>query len=507
MNNTYSTEYNPDVLTCLANLSSDEVFTPPHIVNQMLDMLPQELFKDKNTKFLDPATKSGVFLREIAKRLLDGLKDEIPDLQQRIDHIFQRQLYGIAVTEMTSLLSRRSVYCSKYPNSKYSITNFRNVEGNIIYRRVLHSWKNDRCIICGANKNEYDRPLHLENYAYEYIHSEIKELNNMKFDVIIGNPPYQLSDGGAQASAIPLYHKFVQQSKKLRPRYISMIIPSRWYAGGKGLDDFRKEMLNDTSLRKIHDFLDASDCFPNVEIKGGVCYFLWDRDNKGLCEISTHKGGSITSISTRPLLENGADVFIRYNEAIPILNKIRSFKEKSYSTIVSSRKPFGLATNFKDIRENKFENSYKIYANQKVGFVDRKYIFKGNEFLNKWKLFVPKAIGSGDSEKDWIKPIIGEPLSVCTETYIVHGPFDDKQLAENAISYIQTKFFHFLLTLKKITQDATSKVYEFIPLQDFREPWNDTKLFLKYKLTQEEINFINNLVVPSSSLSNDCEDE
>jgi len=275
MSDLYTSAYNPDVLSCLANLSNDEVFTPPHIVNQMLDMLPQELFKDKNSKFLDPATKSGVFLREIAKRLLEGLKDEIPDLQKRIDHIFQNQLYGIAITEMTSLLSRRSVYCSKYPNSKYSITSFNDVVGNIRYKRINHKFSKNKCIYCGANSLEYSRDISLENYAYELIHNtNPNEVINMKFDVIIGNPPYQLSDGGGMgSSALPIYQKFVQQSLKLKPKYLSMIIPARWYTGGRGLDDFRDLFLNDKSLRVIHDFLNEKDCFPSVTIKGGVCYW------------------------------------------------------------------------------------------------------------------------------------------------------------------------------------------------------------------------------------------
>lgn len=490
-------DYNPDVLNCLANLSNDEVFTPPVLANRMIDLLPEELFHNPKTTFLDPFCKSGVFLREIVKRLDVGLQEIIPDRQERIDHILHKQVFGIAITELTSYLSRRSVYCSKSADNKYSVSHFDKPEGNIKYHALHHTWENGKCKYCGASQSVYDRGDDAEQYAYQFIHTDNpKTLFNMKFDVIIGNPPYQLDDGGNGASAKPIFHLFVNQAKKLNPRYLSLIIPARWFAGGKGLDSFRDEMLHDDRLREIHDYNNASDCFPGVEIKGGVCFFLWDRDNRGLCDVFTHKEDNIVSQMERPLLEENCDIFIRHNNAINILKKIQQFREESFSSIVSTRKPFGFATNFSDFGTLQNPNYVKLYANQKQGFVDKKLITKNIDWVDKYKLLIPKAVGSGDMSKDWIKPILSGKNECCTETYIIIGPFENKEITQNVYSYTQTKFFHLLLGLKKITQDTTQKVYQFVPMQDFSHPWTDEMLYKKYGLTEEEIAFIESMIKP-----------
>lgn len=499
MSDFYSSMYNPDVLTCLANLSNDEVFTPPEVANRMLDMLPEEIWHDSSATFLDPACKSGVFLREIAKRLIEGLKEEIPDLQKRIDHIFHKQLYGIAITELTSLLSRRSVYCSKYPNSKYSITLFEDTSGNIRYKRIPHRWQNGKCLFCGASKSEYERGDELETHAYEWIHTiKPEEIFKMKFDVIIGNPPYQLSDGGAQASATPIYNRFVEQAKKLNPRYMTMIIPARWYAGGKGLDTFRASMVMDRRIRVLHDFINASDCFGNgVEIKGGICFFLWDRDHVGKCKVFTHTGDKTVEQNERYLQEDGNDVFIRYAEGVSILGKVQSANEKTMDEMVSSQKPFGLRT-YVHGEQKRFAGSIKLYERGGTGYVNREEITKNENWIDQPKVFISAAYNAGDSIPHQIigKPIAGEAGSACTETYIVVGPFNAPFEVDNAISYIQTKFFRFLVMLRKSSQHAASSVYAFVPQQDFSKPWTDTELYKKYGLTDDEIAFIESMIKP-----------
>lgn len=510
--NLFNAVYNPDVLSCLANLSNDEVFTPPNVVNQMLDMLPQELFRNPDTTFLDPACKTGVFLREIAKRLIEGLEPQIPDLQERIDHVFKKQIFGIAITELTSLLSRRGVYCTKYPQSEFSVTQFDDAEGNIRFRRIQHKWKNNKCVFCGASAGQYKRGEELETHAYEFIHTKKPEgIFNMKFDVIIGNPPYQMSDGGHGASAMPIYQKFIRQAKKLKPRYLTMIVPSRWFTGGRGLDNFRDEMLHDNYIRVIHDFPDASDCFPGVEIKGGVCFFLRNRDNAGLCQVNTHYGTQPVIVTERALLEKDMNIFIRDSRQIAILHKVQARNELQFSDIMSANDPFGYDVRVEnsylrvkpDYKLTPFSGSLKFYyfgwRGQGVGYIDRNTVKKGFEYIDKYKIFIPRAWGSGNTASDKLNAFIAEPGTVCTETYSVIGPFDTKVEAENVLSYIETKFFHFMVSIVKITQAAAKHVYKLVPMQDFSKASCDGELYAKYSLTKEEIDFIEASIWPDKS--------
>lgn len=503
------TLHTPDVLSCLANLSNDEVFTPPDVVNQMLDLLPQELFLNPNTTFLDPACKTGVFLREIAKRLLVGLQDKIPNLEERIDHIFHKQLYGIAITELTSLLSRRSLYCSKYPNGEYSISHFDTAEGNIRFRRIKHTWVGDKCKFCGANKS-YDRGDEKETHAYEFIHTENPEkLFNMKFDVIISNPPYQLSDGGGTgSSAMPIYQKFVEAAKRLKPRYLSMIIPARWMTGGKGLDDFREDMIHDKHFTVLHDFANAEDCFSGVDIKGGVCYFLWERDKEKMCDIYRHDNNG-TIFSQRYLVEEDDDIFIRYPQLVSIKHKVWKSKAESFETIVSSRKPYGLASDF-FVNPAKF-NLPPVYDNAILGgfgicglvalkrikkYIPNDYPLPKLGCIDKYKLFITKAYGSGELGESPADPIIGMPGELCTETFLEIGGFDSLVEATNALTYLKTKFFRCLVGIRKQTQNSSMRDYHYVPMQDFSKPWTDEELYKKYNLSQEEIDFIESMIKP-----------
>ncbi len=503
------TNYNPDVLSCLANLSNDEVFTPPNLVNDMLDLLPQELWSNPNAKFLDPVSKSGVFLREMAKRLMKGLETQIPDKQERINHIFSQQLYGIAITDLTALLSRRSVYCSKTANGKYSICEtFDDEQGNIRYKRMKHTWQNGKCTYCGASQEVYDRDDALETYAYNFIHTDKPEkIFNMKFDVIVGNPPYQLNDGGHGRSAKPLYHKFIQQAKKLNPKYLTMIVPDRWFAGGKGLNEFRDEMLNDKRFRKIVDYTSASDAFPGADVPGGVCYFLWDNSYNGETEIEVRNGNQI-DISKRYL--NEFDTFIRYSTAADIIKKVRIHSKSFMSEKVSSRKPFGLATN----ERPKAKGDLKLKYYGGYGSYPSNLITVGSDLIPLWKVITSKTSydHAGQPDKAGQRRVFStleilKPNEICTETYIIVGSFNSEKECLNLLSYLKTKFTRFLVSQLSFSQDITKDRFAFVPIEDFSEPWTDEKLNKKYGLTEDEIAFIESMIRPMDLSQNGGEDE
>lgn len=503
-NDLYISTYNPDVLSCIANLSSDEVFTPPEVANAMLDMLPQELFTDPKTTFLDPAVKSGVFLREIAKRLLKGLEPVIPALQERIDHIFQKQLFGIAMTEITSLLGRRSLYCSKYPNSVFSVSKFDTPEGNIRFKNVQHRWANGKCVFCGASQSEYgsDDRDGLETHAYELIHTtKPEEIFKMRFDVIIGNPPYQLETGGAGKQAKPIYHLFIEQAKKLNPRYLTMIVPSRWFAGGMGLDDFRDSMMKDPHITHVVDFANAKDCFPQNSISGGVCYFLRERDRTAECEF-TNINGDNKNTTIRPLDE--FPVLVRYNDAVSIIHKVQASKGKGFTDIVGSLMPYGLNTNYRGKERKQKTTDLTLYASSGVTYIAPNEITKGFDSAQKYKVMLSKtgAEHAGEPGKDGMFRVLTssmkvlEPGEVCTHSYFIIGPFDKRAEAENVLAYLKTKFVRFLVLLAMSSINISKLVFPFVPMQDFSKEWTDEELYEKYGLTEDEIAFIESMIRP-----------
>jgi site-specific DNA-methyltransferase (adenine-specific) len=501
--------YSPDILNCLANLSSDEVFTSPELANRMLDLLPPELFRSTKTRFLDPCSKSGVFLREIAKRLLAGLEEQIPDLQQRIDHIMTKQVFGIACTDLTAEMSCRTLYCTKQANGEYSVcTAFGDSQGNLRYMRCQHTWENGKCKHCGANRAQYDRVETIETYAYPFIHKSIQEIlkKDMQFDVIIGNPPYQISDGGgmqtesSSGSAIPLYHKFVLQAQKLSPRYLIMIIKANWYSSGRGLDEFRDAMLSDKRIDTLVDFEDSRDCFPGVDIAGGICYFMWNRDkrNIGCRVINVNK--QVVNEDYRVL--NEYPVFVRSNRAIKILKKIQVFDENTMDKCVYSSKPFGFRS-FQTGEEKAFKNSVSLFGSKGISYVRREDVGTNRDLIDKWKVIVSKtsAEHAGQADKEGRRKIISkveilEPNTICSESYLLITTFESMFLCENLISYIKTRFCRFFMSLAVLTQNMARQSFQFVPLQDFSHPWTDEMLYKKYNLDKDEIAFIESMIRP-----------
>lgn len=524
--------HNPDVLSCIASLSSDEVFTPPETANEMLDALARawadshdgaSIWSNPTVTFLDPFTKSGVFPREIVRRLVDGLEEVIPNLTERVDHVLSRQVYGIAITRLTALMTRRSLYCSKKANGPHSVArSFTTEDGNIWFQRTEHSWtggrhefevnpltgqdtavyKNRRCRFCGAGEEGYDRGEDLETHAYAFIHTDdikarIAEIigGDMKFDVIIGNPPYQLSDGGYGTSAAPIYQHFVENALKLDSTFAVFITPSRWFAGGKGLDDYRGTMLADRRMRTIVDFPKLYEVFGR-KIRGGVSYFVWDRNYDGPCTIQTVWDGKPAGEPVARYLD-AYDVLVRRNEAVPMLEKVRAMNEPTLEGRVSSRKPFGLPTNFHGRSTSRgLGDPVQLFGSRKVTWIHRADLPANDALTDDWKVLMTAVQGTSAAveTKFLSKPIVAGPGTACTETYLVAGRFDTEERAQRYAMHLRTRFVRLLVSLRKSTQHATKDVYSFVPDVPLDRDWTDELLYERYGLTNSEITFIESQV-------------
>ncbi|QQS25359.1 MAG: Eco57I restriction-modification methylase domain-containing protein [Actinomycetota bacterium] len=509
---------NPDVLTCIANLSNDEVFTPPELANQMLDALERawrqangglSIWEDPTLRFLDPFTKSGVFTREITKRLVAGLAYEMPDLNERVDHILTKQVYGIAITELTSLLARRSLYCSKLANGKHSIAkSFHSASGNIWYERMEHTWAGGRCRFCNAAEGEYGRSGDLETHAYAFIHThDIKATiadifgDSVKFDVIIGNPPYQLgSDGGTRD--VPIYHHFVEQAKHLEPRYLCMVVPSRWMAGGLGLAEFRKAMLSDTRIRVLVDYPNAAEVFSSVGINGGACWFLWDSTYNGTCNVTTVRAGQAIGPTSRSLDE--FDVFVRDDRALSILHKVLSRGEPSLARVLSARTAFGFVSNYAGYREAPNSGDIRFYATSPNGrftaWVSRDEVTTNHGAIDGFKALIPEAGSGRERERNGVDLVLGPPWvadgpSVCTQSFLFVKT-ETREEAESVVSYYRTRFLRFLVSLRKITQHTKADTYLWVPQQTWDRVWTSEELYAKYGITDNEIAYIESLIRP-----------
>lgn len=490
----YTATRQPDILEVIANLSNNEVFTPPRVANEVLDLLPLRVWSDPSLRWLDPGSKTGVFPREITRRLMVGLAEAIPDENERLRHILREMVHAVAVTGMTAMMSRRSLYCSIHADSSFSVTQMSSPGGNVWHQRTEHSFNGrGRCEECGGTRDQLEIDGR-DNHAYGFIHlngrNEILKGMGMKFDVIVGNPPYQQSDGGFGASASPIYQSFIDSAIALNPRFLLMIVPSRWFFGGKGLSDFRERMLSDRRIRKIVDFQDARTLFPDINLNGGVNYFLWDREHDGDCDVTT-----VDHLGTRETLSRRLDehdVLVRPNAALSILRKVEAAGLSNFSRLVSSQRPFGFRTPYRGHQGVRPKTSVTIYQNGGTAWVLRKEVVVSPEWVDSWKVFIPMAT---DGNETYPLPVLTEPIvagpgTACTETYLHIGPFESERAAQAVAKYMKTRFFRFMLSLRKNTHHNSQEKFTFVPLMPMNRSWTDEDLYKRFGISQEEQDFI-----------------
>ena len=474
-------------------LGESEVITPKHICKDMIDMIDDADLRavmDGGSKVLDIAGKAGEFALVVFEKYIalgydkEALKDAIYTIPTSgITYEFTRMIYEILGLNVDNIASKFT---------SYSLLEVKDEDGDIDYAKIA--------------------ALLRQNKPFDSItmNDEITEGDEIvNFDVVLGNPPYQVSDGGAQASARPIYHNFVDISKKVEPSFMSLIMPTRWYAGGKGLDEFRNDMLNDTSIAELHDFLHPEEVFPDTNNRGGVCYLLWDHkntDENSDVRVVSHQGEGVITTATRKLKYRDLDIFIRYSQAIDILEKI--FADEDIDTLnnhISAAKAFGFRTFF--INDPKFRKTNSGLKNPvvcygrggNVGYVEDEEITSHREWIGNWKVYVPESNNIGtELNDDNQNSFVGAPKTICTETYLVVGADLNlnEEMANNLSEYLRTRFARFLLSLAKISQHGTGKTYQFVPVQDFSRAWTDEDLYAKYGLTEEEIAFIESMIKP-----------
>lgn len=451
----------------------DGVLEMPRLIEQ--GEATSDLFLNENVRVLEMNSKSGLYPLYVAYSIYRMLlpKEEHELTLEEAQVYWQRaltdHLYVLCQTTMAVSITKRT------------LAGYNNYPINAIYlTKLLNRMENQKRL---ANK--------LSNPA-----TWGKEGERMKFDAIVGNPPYQQADGGNKSSAVPIYQHFVEQAKALESQYISMIIPARWYSGGRGLDSFRESMLTDSRIEKLYDFIDSNECFDGVDIAGGLCYFLWNHNYSGKCEVTNIQNGKRYTTMRQM---NETDVFVRHGNALSIIEKVVSHGEACLDKVVSSQKPFGLRTYVVPTEDG----DLKLRYNKGIGPFKRELVTSGHEWIDKWKVIMSylTADHAGRGDKDGKRKIFStmevlSPGVVCTETYIVIDSFDTENEAKNLYSYLNTQFVRFLVSLVTTTQHISKSSFVYVPIQDFSKSWCDSDLYKKYGLEEHEIDIINSTIRP-----------